>query len=168
MPSQPISTPRTPTKTPDLDTALLCSSPPDGTELRRANTVLRDELARPGELSATTKRYIERMTCALEMAQSENVTLRKELKAQEELLRARQNRRKGKRVALKGKLVLSTDEVLKIARETEASAASRKRRQRQRSRSVSIEVLEDGLDMLEKTFGDSDSDCIVVATSTVD
>jgi len=80
-PSRATSTPRTPTRTPDLDTALLCSSPPDGTELRRANTVLRNELARPGELSSTTKRYIERMTRALEMAQSENVTLRKELKA---------------------------------------------------------------------------------------
>ena len=48
------------------------------------------------------------MTRALEIAQSENVTLRKELKAQEELLRTRQNRRKGKRVALKGKFVLSS------------------------------------------------------------
>ena len=73
------------------------------------------------------------MTRALEMAQSENVTLRKELKAQEELLRTRQNRRKGKRVALKGKFVLSTDEVLKIAREAEADSARKKRRQGQRA-----------------------------------
>ena len=87
---------------------------------------------------------------------------------QERLLRNRQNRRKGKRVALKGKFVLSTNEVLEIARETEADAARKKRRQQQRSRSVSIEVSEDGLDMLEKTSSDSESDCIVVATSTVD
>jgi hypothetical protein len=167
-PNRTTDTPRTPTKTPDLDTALLCSSPPDGTELRRANTVLRNELAKPGELSSTTKRYIERMTHALEMAQSENVTLRKELMAQERLLRSRQNRRKGKRVALKGKFVLSTNEVLEIARETEANAARKKRRQQQRSRSVSIEVSEDGHDMLEKISSDSESDCIVVATSTVD
>ena len=166
-PSRATSTPRTPTRTPDLDTALLCSSPPDGTELRRANTVLRNELARPGELSSTTKRYIERMTRALEMAQSENVTLRKELKAQEELLRTRQNRRKGKRVALKGKFVLSTDKVLKIAWEAEADFARKKRRQRQRSRIDNIKDSDDELDMLEKTFSDSDSDCIVVATSTV-
>jgi hypothetical protein len=77
----------------------------------------------------TTKRYIERMTHALEMAQSENVTLRKELVAQERLLRSRQNRRRGKRVALKGKFVLSMNEVLEIARETEANAARKKRRQ---------------------------------------
>jgi hypothetical protein len=167
-PNRTTITPRTPTKTPDLDTALLCSSPPDITELRRANTVLRNELANPGELSSTTKRYIERMTHALEMAQSENVTLRKELMTQERLLRSRQNRRKSKRVALKGKFVLSTNEVLEIARETEANAARIKRRQQQRSRSVSIEVSEDGLDMLEKISSDSESDCIVVATSTVD
>lgn len=107
------------------------------------------------------------MTRALEMAQSENVTLRKELKAQEELLRTRQNRRKGKRVALKGKFVLSTDEVLKIAREAEADSARKKRRQRQRSRMDNIEDSDDELDMLENIFSDSDSDCIVVATSTV-
>ena len=68
MTNRTTDTPRTPTKTPDLDTALLCSSPPNGTELRRANTVLRNELAKPGELSSTTKRYIERMTHILEMA----------------------------------------------------------------------------------------------------
>jgi hypothetical protein len=162
-----MSTPRTPTTTSVSDTALLCSSPPDDTELRRADTVLRNELARPGELSSTTKRYIERMTCALEMAQSENVTFRKELKAQEELLHTRQNRRNGKRVALKGKFVLSTDEVLKIAREAEADSARKKRRQSQRSHSASIRVSDDELGTLEKTISDSDSDCIVVAASTV-
>ena len=88
--------------------------------------------------------------------------------AQKRLLRSRQNRRKSKRVALKGKFILSTNEVLEIARETEANAARTKRRQQQRSRSVSIEVSEDGLDLLEKISSDSESDCIVVATSTVD
>ena len=100
--SRAMSTLQTPTTTPDLGTALLCSSPPGGKELRRANAVLRNELARPGELSSTIKRYIERMTRALWMAQSGNATLRKELKAQEELLHTRQNRRKSKGVALEG------------------------------------------------------------------
>jgi len=107
------------------------------------------------------------MTCALEMAQSENVTLRKELKAQEELLRTCQNHRRGKQVVLKGKFVLSTDEVLKIAQEAEADSARKKCCQRQQSRSASIEVSHDELNVLEKTFSDSDSDCIVVAASTV-
>lgn len=98
------------------------------------------------ELSSTTKRCIERMTRALEMAQSENVTLCKELRAQEELLRTRQNRQKGKWVALKGKFVLSTEEVLKIAQEAEADSARKKRRQRQRSRSVSIRISDDTLE----------------------
>ena len=63
--------------------------------------------------------------------------------------------------------MLSTDEVLKIAREAEADSARKKRRQRQRSRMDNIEDSDDELDMLEKIFSDSDSDCIVVATSTV-
>ena len=57
--------------------------------------------------------------------------------------------------------------MLKIAQEAEADSARKKRSQRQRSRSASIEVAHDGLDTLEKAFSDSDSDCIVVATSTV-
>lgn len=64
-PNRMTGTPLTPMKTADLDAALLCSSPLDGTELRRANAVLESELAKPGELSSTTKRYIERMTCTL-------------------------------------------------------------------------------------------------------
>jgi hypothetical protein len=107
------------------------------------------------------------MTLALGMAQSENVTLRKELKAQEELLHTRQNRRKSKGVALEGWFVLSTAEVLKIARKAEADSARKKRRQRQRSHSASIRVSNDDLGTLEKTFSDSDLNCIVVAASTV-
>jgi hypothetical protein len=150
---------------PDLDTALLCSSLPDGTELCHANAVLRNELARPGELSSTTKRYIERMTRALGMAQSGNSTLRKELKAQEELLHTCQNPRKGKWVTLKGKFVLSTDEVLKIAREAEPDSAKKKRRQRQLSRSASVRVSDDELGTLKRTFSVLDSDFFVVAAS---
>jgi hypothetical protein len=63
--------------------------------------------------------------------------------------------------------VLSTDEVLKIAREAEADSARKERRQSQRSRSASIRVSDDELGTLEKKFSDSDTDCIVVAASTV-
>lgn len=73
------STPCTSTRTSYLDIAVLCSGPPDGTDLRRANTVLRNKLARPGELYAMAKRYMQRMTYVQGTAQSENVTLRKEL-----------------------------------------------------------------------------------------
>jgi hypothetical protein len=63
--------------------------------------------------------------------------------------------------------VLSTDEVLKIAREAEADSATKKRRQRQRSHSASIRISDDDLGTLEKTFSDPDLNCIVVAASTV-
>lgn len=49
------------------------------------NPVVRCELARPGELSTTTKRYIERVTHALEKTQSKSVMLRMELAAQKQL-----------------------------------------------------------------------------------
>jgi hypothetical protein len=130
--------------------------------------VLRSELATSGELPSATMRYIERITRALEKAQSENVTLRDELAAQGQLLGNCQNHRKGRRVSLKGKFVLSVNEVLGIARETEANSAREKHRQRLRQRSIGIEVSEDGFDMFEKTFGVSGSDRIVLATNEVD
>jgi hypothetical protein len=42
------------------------------------------------------------MTRAFELASSENVTLRKQIKEQAELLSTRKIRTKGKRIALKG------------------------------------------------------------------
>ena len=60
--------------------------------------------------------YTKRMTYALETAQSENALLRKRLVDSASLLQARKQRKKGKRIALKGKFVFSTEEVLKLVR----------------------------------------------------
>lgn len=51
------------------------------------------------------------------MAESPNVTLHKEPATQYQPLHTRQNRRKGKPVALKGNFVLSTSGVLEITRD---------------------------------------------------
>jgi hypothetical protein len=57
--------------------------------------------------------------------------------------------------------------VLKIVQEAEPDSARKKRCRRQRSRSASIRVSDDENDTFEKAFGDSDSERIVVAASTV-
>jgi hypothetical protein len=69
--------PRTPGQTSTLDTSLLNSSPPSGTELREANAVLNSELQKSVIVASRTKRYIQRMTQAFEATQSELATLRK-------------------------------------------------------------------------------------------
>ncbi|KXL44842.1 hypothetical protein M433DRAFT_9000 [Acidomyces richmondensis BFW] len=91
---------RTPGQPISLDTSLLDSSPPTGTELREANAVLYSKLRKGSTIASPTRRYIERTTRALEAAQSELAILRKRLLDQQELLQTRKKRKTGKRVAL--------------------------------------------------------------------
>jgi len=152
------SPPHTPLEQPDLDLSLLHSSPPDGTELREANAVLNSAIKAVQELPSPVKRYTERMTRAFKTTHSELVTLRKQVEEQGKLLNMRKTRAKGKRVALKGRFVFSTEEVLKIAKEAEAGSSSKKPRGRPRKRLIE-EVLEDEEDeVLESISSDSRSD----------
>jgi hypothetical protein len=108
--------PHTPLDATSLDRTLLNSSPPDGTEMGKATALFNSELRKPGPLTSPAKRFRERMARILEMTQSENAVLRRELAEARELLRSRKNHRKGKRVALQGTFVFSTQEVLEIAK----------------------------------------------------
>jgi hypothetical protein len=123
---------------PSLDLSLLNSSPPDGTELRQANTLFNAQVQEATGLSSPAKRFARRMTRALETTQSELVTVRNELAEHQKLLRSRKYHRKGKRVKLKG--VYSTQEVLAIAQESEAEVSNNKGRRQPQKRSVSLEI----------------------------
>ena len=146
-----------------LDMCLLQSSPPDGTELREANIALRSELQKKGPLPTPAKRYTERMTYALETTQSELAIARKELADTKALLRKRQERKKGKRIALKGRFVFSTQEVLDIARVAEAETAKKKSSQKRKTKKKEPKPEDSVDDDSEATMTDSDSDCITVA-----
>jgi hypothetical protein len=113
---------------PSLDISLLNNSPPDGTELRQANTLFNAQVQEATGLSSLAKRFAKRMTRALETTQSELVTVRNELAEHQKLLRSRKYHRKGKRVKLKGRFVYSTQEVLAIAQESEAEVSNSKGR----------------------------------------
>ena len=103
------------------------------------------------------------MSRAFEATQSELITLRKRIAEQDKLLRTRKARKKGKRVALKGRFVFTTEEVLQIAREAEEETAAKKGRRRPPKRSVSVEIEENEENVLEDVSSDSESDCIIVA-----
>ncbi|TKA35198.1 hypothetical protein B0A49_13595, partial [Cryomyces minteri] len=133
LPSRSATTdspPHTPLEQPDLDLSLLHSSPPDGTELREANALLNSTLESTKEVPCSVQRYTERMTRFAESKHSENVTSRKQVEEQEKLLDMRKARKKGKRIALKGRFVFSTEEVLETAKEAEAKLSSKKPRGR--------------------------------------
>ena len=74
----PITTPN------DLDRSLLDSSPPEGTELREATSLV-NSIVRSSTLETPIKRYIERLGVAFERITSENTLLRKELAEYKEL-----------------------------------------------------------------------------------
>ena len=148
-----------------LDLSLLQSSPPDGTELREANALLHSELDKEQPLLSPAKRYTKRMTHALETAQSENVLLRKRLADAESLLQARKQRKKGKRIALKGKFVFSTQEVLEIAKQAELEAAQKKPKKKAKQQAKAISTKDVQEEAIEIISSDSDSDCIVVAAT---
>lgn len=164
--SKPTPTPldtRTTTNSDSLDLSLLNSSPPDGTELRQANSMLNSALQSANALPSPVQRYTARMTRAFETTQSELATVRKELADTRELLRTRKARKTGKRVALKGRFVFSTQEVLEIARQAEEGGAKAKGRKRRQQRSPSPATEDEILEGLPNDTSDSDSSCIQVA-----
>ena len=145
-----------------LDLSLLLSDPLDGTELRQANALCNSEIQKAGNLPTPVKRYVARLTKAFEATCSKNTTLRKENTEQRELLKTRKYRKKGKRVALNGRFVFSTQEVLEIAREAEKATAEKTSRKRRRKGSINMKIEKDKENTIENVSNDSDSDCIVV------
>jgi hypothetical protein len=70
--------------------------------------LLVNRIVRSSTLETPVKRYIERLGSALERTTSKNALLRKENAEYRKLLRVRKERKKGKRVAIKGKFVFNT------------------------------------------------------------
>ncbi|KYG40429.1 hypothetical protein M433DRAFT_160430, partial [Acidomyces richmondensis BFW] len=138
---------------------------PDGTELHEANALLHSELDKEQPLLIPAKRYIKRITRALETAQSKVTLLRKRLTDAKSLLQARKQRKKGKRIALKGKFVFSTQEVLDIAKQAKLEAAQKKPKKKVKEGAKAIIIDNNKEEDIEIVFSDSDSDCIVVAAT---
>ncbi|ODQ74657.1 hypothetical protein LIPSTDRAFT_70344 [Lipomyces starkeyi NRRL Y-11557] len=111
----------------DLDLSILKSSPPDGTELKHANSVFNTALASNESPASPTRRYAKPMT-------------QLELQECKELLQTRKKRTKGKRIKLQGEFVFSTEEVLKIVREAEEKPKAK--RPRGRPRKLPIEEVD--------------------------
>lgn len=148
-----LTTAHTPPQHLDLGISLPNSSPPDGTQLRQACA----------ELPSPAKRFTERMTRVFEAASSENLTLTNKVKEQAELLHARKARKKGKRVALKGRFVFSTQEVLDIARSAEAESSKKKPTTRPKKRIAKGSLEAEANGELDVVLSDSGSGYIVVS-----
>jgi hypothetical protein len=164
----PTSTPPTtppPFTTPnDLDRSLLDSSPPEGTELREATSLV-NKIVRSSTLETPVKRYIERSGIAFERTTSENALLRKENAEYRELLRIRKECKKGKHVAIKGKFVFNTQEILGLVEEVEAEASKGKAKKRRKTRATTPEIEDEEEEDIEENTSESESDCIIVVSN---
>ena len=148
----------------DLDRSLLDSSLLEGTELREA-ILLVNRIVRSSTIETPVKRYIKRLGVALEKTTSENALLRKENAEFRELLQVRRERKKGKRIAIKGKFVFNTEELLEIVENAEAEASKRKGKRSRTTRGITPEIEEDDEEGVENDRYESESDCIIVASS---
>jgi hypothetical protein len=147
----------------DLDRSLLDSSPLEGIELREA-TLLVNSIVRSSTLETPVKRYIERSEAAFERTVSEVALLRKENAECRELSRVRKERKKGKRVAIKGKFVFNTKEILEVVEKAEAEASKGELKKRRTTKVITSEIEEEEEEGIEESIYESESDCIVVVS----
>jgi hypothetical protein len=94
-------------------------------------------------LETQVKRYIERSGAAFERTTSENALLRKENAKYRELSRVSKERKNGKHVAIKGKLVFNTKEILKVVEKAEVEALKRKAKKRRTTEAMTPEIEEE-------------------------
>lgn len=130
------TTPQQPTPASNLDLLVLRSSPPDGTELRAANSAFNLALSSYEPPATPTRRYATRVTKLLERQNAELVVLRKEINEHRAILQQRNTHKKGKRIKLQGEFVFSTADVLRIAREAEEKPVAKRPRGRPRKRPI--------------------------------
>ena len=163
-PPEPITLPRTPSPSRDFDLSLLDSSPPDGTQLRNTNALLLSTLENNEAVPESAVRYAKRMIQAYELTHHELITARNQISAQKQLLEARKKRKKGKRVAIQGKFVFTTEDMLEIVKIAEAETTAKAAKKKASKRSKRSNVSEDEESMEENDSSESELDCIIVAS----
>jgi hypothetical protein len=77
----------------------------------------------------------------------------------------RRERKKGKRVAIKGKFVFNTQEMLEVVENAEAEASKGKAKKRRTTRATTPEIEDEEEEDIEENTSESESDCIIVANS---
>jgi transposase-like protein len=108
-------------------------------ELQEATSLV-NSIVRSSTLETPIKQYIERSGAAFEKTTSEFALLRKELTEARELLRVRKERKEEKCVAVKGRFVFNTKEILELVEEAEAEVLKGKSKKRRTIRAITPEI----------------------------
>jgi hypothetical protein len=127
--------------------------------------LLVNRIVRSSNIKTPIKRYIERLEVAFERTTSENTLLRKELTKARELLQVRKERKKGKRVAVKGKFVFNTKEILELVEKVEVEESKGKSKRSRVTRDITPKIEGEEEEYIDKDIYESEGDCIIVASS---
>jgi 50S ribosomal subunit-associated GTPase HflX len=82
-----------------------------------------------------------------------------------ELLRVCKERKKGKRIAIKGKFVFNTKEILELVKEVEVEVLKGKSKGRRTTRPTTPIIEDKEEEGIEESIYESESDYIIVASS---
>ena len=121
----PISTPVSPLANATSTPFFLSSSPPDPAILRSTNQAFL-ATSTITDLDTDYKRHMRRLSGISERLQTEVTMLQKELKEVKEVNAKRKERASGKRIILKDKSILSTEEVHQALKEAEEITHAKK------------------------------------------
>ena len=165
VPKSIIQRPNTPSSQSETASSfkniLLEGSSIDANALHSVNISLKEMLLAKEALQTPAWKYIPRLASMAEWLLTENVILKFELANMKALISKRKLREGGKRLILKGKIVISTAEILKLIEEAEAATKNKKMRTgKPRGRPSSkkpIVILEEAKDD-EETSGDDGDD----------
>ena len=147
-----------------FDTSLLTSSPPDATVLQSANTALKELLTTMNGLNTPARKYVPRLADTTERLRATVSILQHENKELKEVLGARVERKSGKRLALKGVNLVTTEEIHKRLAEAEKATEEKKRKKSSKRRHTpSPSTSEDQDDCLDPILRQI-SDCIEVVS----
>ena len=131
VPKSIIQQPNTPSSQSETATSfenvLLEGSSIDANALHSVNTILKEKLLTKEALQTPARKYIPRLASTAEWLLAENVILKFELANIKALISERKSREGGKRLILRGKIVISTAEVLKLIEEAEAATKNKKK-----------------------------------------
>jgi hypothetical protein len=100
----------------------------DAKALHSATTALNDLVHTKQPLHTPARKFIPRLASTTEWLLAENTILKLELKQSKDILGARKARQGGKRLVLKGKIVVSTEEILKLIEEAEAATQNKRKK----------------------------------------
>jgi regulator of replication initiation timing len=88
-----------------------------------------NDLVRTKQLLHTpARKFIPRLASTAEWLLAENTILKLELKQCKDVLGSRKVRESGKRLVLKGKIIITTEEILKAIEETEAATQNKRKK----------------------------------------